>query len=137
MLLGNGDGTFQAATFTDLGVFPSLGGCCGITIDDLNNDGFLDVVVSGAANTVGSEPALEVLLGNGNGTFKLPIAGPVGAGEHLPTRHRPAGWRGRGSQARPWSASARSMVVPVLTVNKNLTTMTVVIRRGAAGSGYA
>jgi len=57
--LGNGDGTFQAATAACTIPGSSLGG--DITAADVNRDGKLDVVV--AANLIG------VCLGNGNGTF--------------------------------------------------------------------
>jgi hypothetical protein len=52
ILLGNGDGTFQAASFpvvTSLSAFATA---------DLNNDGKADILANGT-----------VLLGNGNGTF--------------------------------------------------------------------
>ncbi|MGA2355472.1 MAG: Ig-like domain repeat protein [Terriglobales bacterium] len=65
VMLGNGDGTFQAAvTYDSGGPFPdSLG------IADLNGDGKLDIVVANRNNsTVG------VLLGNGDGTFQPSVA---------------------------------------------------------------
>ena len=63
--MGNGDGTFQPAVAT--AALPSVGQ---IAVADFNRDGKLDLAVS-----TGS-----LLLGNGDGTFKLPInledAGP-------------------------------------------------------------
>jgi hypothetical protein len=61
VLLGNGDGTFQAATVT---VVPDAN-FDGISLADVNADGKLDIVAS-----VGS--GIVVFLGNGNGTFQNP-----------------------------------------------------------------
>jgi hypothetical protein len=61
VLLGNGDGTFQAAvTYSSGGVRP-----VSLVVGDLNGDGKLDIAVANFdSNTVG------VLLGNGDGTFQ-------------------------------------------------------------------
>jgi hypothetical protein len=63
VLLGNGDGTFQAAvTYSSGGSFP-----LSIEVRDINNDGKPDLAVTNTnSNTVG------VLLGRGDGTF-LPV----------------------------------------------------------------
>jgi hypothetical protein len=53
ILLGNGDGTFQAAHF-----YRTQGGS--LAVGDLNGDGNLDLMTSGGS----------VLLGNGDGTFQ-------------------------------------------------------------------
>lgn len=62
ILLGNGDGTFQAPTF-----LTTAGGATGIAAADLNKDGKLDLVVANQFGTI------DVFLGNGNGTFNAPI----------------------------------------------------------------
>jgi len=59
ILLGNGNGTFQAAVNYN-GVNPA-----GLVATDLNGDGKLDLVFSSF-----SINCLSVLLGNGNGTFQ-------------------------------------------------------------------
>ena len=66
ILLGNGDGTFQAAKTT-----VTEDSISSISIADLNSDGKLDVV----AAALGSAPSeTYVLLGNGDGTFQAPVA---------------------------------------------------------------
>jgi hypothetical protein len=63
VLLGNGDGTFQAARSFAAGVSPSS-----VAVADFNDDGILDLAV--ANNTI--QGTVSVLLGNGNGTFQAP-----------------------------------------------------------------
>jgi len=82
VLLGNGDGTFQApVAYSSGGYFPNS-----IAISDVNGDGKLDVVVANC-NGIGIDCAnsatVGVLLGNGDGTFQGPVAydpGGNGAG---------------------------------------------------------
>lgn len=57
--LGNGDGTFQAARAFQAGNTPN-----GIAVDDLNDDGHLDLVASN-----GRSSDVSVLLGDGSGDF--------------------------------------------------------------------
>jgi hypothetical protein len=57
ILLGNGDGTFQGATFT-----AAAGNAFGIVTGDFNNDGKVDLIV-------GVKGSGQVFLGSGNGTF--------------------------------------------------------------------
>ncbi len=64
VLLGNGNGTFQAASNYAVGVNPSA-----VSIGDINGDGKSDLIVSTSSSTVGSYQ-LGILLGNGNGTFQ-------------------------------------------------------------------
>jgi VCBS repeat protein/centrosomal CEP192-like protein len=67
ILLGKGDGTFQPATFP-------LSGVGTVAAVDLNGDGNVDLIAFD-----------EVLLGNGNGTFKapLPVKQPIGGNVSL------------------------------------------------------
>src|SRR5712664_1006489 len=69
VLLGNGDGTFQAPLTTPVGTNPAQ-----VTVGDFNGDGKLDLAVSSVANNT-----VAVLLGNGDGTFLPPLIAPVGA----------------------------------------------------------
>ena len=62
ILLGNGDGTFQAPTNLTSGRFTGT-----FVIADFNGDGNLDIV---AANELDANA--EIWLGNGNGTFNSP-----------------------------------------------------------------
>lgn len=67
ILLGNGDGTFQAET--DLTI-PS-NNPVGATIADFNGDGNLDIAVTAAVRS--TTQGLYVALGNGDGTFNTPV----------------------------------------------------------------
>jgi Bacterial type II and III secretion system protein/FG-GAP-like repeat len=69
VLLGNGDGTFQAPTAVVTGNAPSS-----IAVADFNGDGISDLaIVNQGDNTIG------IYLGNGDGTFKAPTLLPTGA----------------------------------------------------------
>src|SRR6266436_10222171 len=63
VLLGNGDGTFQAARNFGAGKQPES-----IAIADFNSDDKLDIIAVSETENV-----LNVLLGNGDGTFQLPF----------------------------------------------------------------
>ena len=71
VLLGNGDGTFQPQVTYAVGTFPSS-----IFAGDFNGDGHLDLAVACQGNEYlgGTVPGgISVLLGNGDGTFALPV----------------------------------------------------------------
>lgn len=90
ILLNKGDGTFQPAVKYNAGSNPQ-----GVTVGDLNNDGFLDIA---AADVSPGSDAVSVLLGNGDGTFGTAVNYPLGTsvaklagirmgdfnGDHLP-----------------------------------------------------
>lgn len=70
VLLGNGDGTFQAAVTSGSGGFQASS----VVVADLNGDGIPDLLV--ANNCAGSNCAngtVGVLLGNGHGTFQAAV----------------------------------------------------------------
>src|SRR5260370_9187718 len=67
LLLGNGDGSFQAGRNILAGTWNS------VTIDDFNRDGLLDVAATSGLNHV------TVMLGNGDGSFQPPRDFGVGS----------------------------------------------------------
>jgi hypothetical protein len=68
ILLGNGDGSFQAAQTYLAGFHPSSMG-----VGDFNGDGFLDL-----AEIDASGGTLSILLGKGDGTFQIPQSYAIG-----------------------------------------------------------
>jgi hypothetical protein len=68
ILLGNGDGTFQAPIIYDVG-----DGALWITAGDFNQDGKQDLAVVDS-----DDNAVSILLGNGDGTFQPPVSYAVG-----------------------------------------------------------
>src|SRR2546426_457828 len=68
VLLGNGDGTFQAAVSYRAGSGPTGSGASYLASGDFNGDGKLDLVVANR-----SSGNVSVLLGNGDGTFQSAV----------------------------------------------------------------
>jgi hypothetical protein len=72
VMLGNGDGTFKPAlnssSFSVSGTYPR-----GWAVGDFNGDGKLDVVAS-LPSTSANTGGYDILLGNGDGTFKAGVA---------------------------------------------------------------
>src|SRR5437773_3506169 len=69
VMLGNGDGTFQAAQRFSVGAAESES----LATGDFNGDGKVDLVVANAGSN-----DVSVLLGNGDGTFQAARTFPVG-----------------------------------------------------------
>jgi hypothetical protein len=75
VLLGNGDGTFQPPSTYNGGDSISS-----MAVADVNMDGKLDIVVANMYPlTAGPDGSVSVLLGNGGGTFQLPLTSDAGA----------------------------------------------------------
>ena len=71
VFLANADGTFRSATS-----FPNGGSI--FTIEDLNGDGKLDLVIDNGYDANGSSiPGVTTMLGNGDGTFRAAVVSPT------------------------------------------------------------
>ncbi len=70
VLLGNGDGTFQAAVSYGAGSGPAS-----VAVGDFNGDGKADLVVANS-----TDGTVSVLLGNGDGTFQAAVNYGAGSG---------------------------------------------------------
>jgi hypothetical protein len=78
VLLGNGDGTFQAAVPYSTGGFDTVSA----VVADVNGDGKPDLVVSHHyQNGDLSDGGVSVLLGNGDGTFQAAVGYGAGPGD--------------------------------------------------------
>jgi VCBS repeat protein len=86
VLLGNGDGTFQAPVNYLAGVSPDF-----VSVGDFNEDGKLDFEVVNSDYAGGS---ISVFLGNGDGSFQAPATYDVG---RSPTESATADLNGDGS----------------------------------------
>jgi len=72
ILLGNGDGTFQAPRYMPGGVNPLA-----LAAADFNGDGKIDLVAGSQ-----SSANVSLLTGNGDGTFGSPVSYPTGGDSH-------------------------------------------------------
>lgn len=73
ILLGNGDGTFQAPTSTALPI-----GAFNLGVGDFNHDGTLDVAALVSQQGGGVSDSVVIVLGKGDGTFTSGATYPVG-----------------------------------------------------------
>jgi VCBS repeat protein/HYDIN/CFA65/VesB family protein/FG-GAP repeat protein len=71
VLLGNGDGTFKPFVFFSAGQAPTS-----IAVGDFNGDKNLDIALSDNETGVNG---VDILLGNGNGTFQASVLYPTAA----------------------------------------------------------
>ena len=77
VFLGNGDGTFQNPITTTLTSPPQLEG--GLAAADFNGDGKADIALMANAPQQGAG-TVEILISNGDGTFKTPVGYGVSSG---------------------------------------------------------
>ena len=74
ILLGNGDGTFQAP----IGSYPIGNNQEGVVVGDFNGDGNADLAIS-----ISDSSNVAIVLGNGDGTFQAPGYFAVGTNPHF------------------------------------------------------
>ena len=74
VLLGNGDGTFQAAVSYSSGG----GDSWSVAVGDVNGDGKPDLLITNYCVDSNCDGSVGVLLGNGNGTFQPVVTYPSG-----------------------------------------------------------
>ena len=79
ILLGNGDGTFNAQTVISIPPVTTTAGTTNsnpsaLVTGDFNDDGNIDIAVTDMANS-----QVDILLGNGDGTFSTPASYPAGS----------------------------------------------------------
>jgi hypothetical protein len=74
ILEGNGDGTFTPFTGSPI-IFANAAGSCPIVAADFNGDGKVDLAVANF-----NDDNVEILLGNGDGTFTLSSQTPITVG---------------------------------------------------------
>src|SRR5262249_17175040 len=92
VLLGTGNGQFQAASFIPVAAAP-----IGVAVADLNHDGKLDITVTNSGTD-----EVSVLLGKGDGSFQTPatftaISGPKPNGGYSPNYVSVADFNGDGN----------------------------------------
>ncbi len=74
VLLGNGDGTFQAAVACNSGGLYAYS----VAVGDVNGDGKPDLLLANETGSSSADATVGVLLGNGDGTFKAAVAYDTG-----------------------------------------------------------
>ena len=72
VFLGRGDGTFESTVLYDSPFAIAL------AAGDFNGDGTQDLAVLGSDNVHGGNGRVDLMLGNGDGTFQAPIMAPAG-----------------------------------------------------------
>jgi hypothetical protein len=107
VFLGNGDGTFLAGP----AYLTSTQGTTDLAAADLRGDGITDLVVVNVNEGFGGFGSVEVLLGNGDGTFQYPQLFPAGL---RPTTVAVADFNGDGKPDLVVASSIRGDFLSVL-----------------------
>jgi hypothetical protein len=76
VLLGNGDGTFEPPTSFRVGPLPAT---IFVAVGDFRGNGILDVAVADGPASNSLLGYVQVLLGNGDGTFQAPVTYALGS----------------------------------------------------------
>lgn len=119
ILLGTGKGSFGAATFNRVADGP-----VGLAVSDFNHDGRQDVVVTNFLTD-----QVSILLGNGDGSFKTPVAFSVTSGVKTNIPYQPVSvavddFQGNGN-------------LDLVVVNSFASTAAVLLGDGKGGFGKA
>jgi hypothetical protein len=142
ILIGNGDGTFQAPVTTEMALNTSPGS---ISTADFNGDGILDLAMLsfGSFPLPGSGNPM-ILLGNGDGTFKSPQSFSFGEsalvvgdfnGDGLPDLAGPAVLLNTSATVTPssFTLSASPASLTLASGKQGTVTVTVTPQKGFSG----
>jgi len=80
VLLGNGDGTFKPVVTYGIGIITRVAPANVVAVKDLNGDGKPDIVVATCSNDC-FDGSVDVLLGNGDGTFQAAVTYMFGSSD--------------------------------------------------------
>ena len=82
LLLGNGDGTFQAPANVSVTASGTEASTYSLLLSDFNKDGKLDLACLNET-TAASQAQLVIALGNGDGTFQAPTFSNISGGDAI------------------------------------------------------